>query len=1414
MARYSDYIELSPGYESVVDTSIESRDKGFWQKYIVNDDMVSAVDKITTSLRREADDRIRHFWLSGTYGTGKTYSSIVIKHLLEDDFEAVENFLKGNNLFADVRDRFLSVRKSGSYLVIWKSGEAQKLDTSDKFLMELEASVLKALEEKGFKSGNSVALIEPVKLCMTKWRTSLRELYDKGVFSEYLAEYNGFDEFYDKVQMGDVDACSIAAEILRSQGQSLAIGKETFKTWIKEIFEQNPELERTGIFIVWDEFTDYIRKGYDMELLQDLSEFAKTVPFYILYVIHQYPTMTTSLDQELLKKINARFHNITISLSDKTTNLLIGETINVRPGKEQAWVDCKKKLSESIKSQMGEFLPDIDSEPADLEAMYPIHPMTVALISKVAGNFVAANRSIFRFMKDEEAEKYGVGFRYFIYNNSPTDWKWVTPDFLWDYFFLARTGDAMNRESSAYSEECMRCYEQNFTKINDPQGLRVFKCCMILRATLGSGLRLRRTGASIRLNTTLKTLAQCFCGQISEKAIAEYLEGFSQNGILSVAQDHGDLRFDIPYAGTNGEFSAELDKLLKLHTMTSLVDEKGPVGSKLKESFLPDTNVVSKRLVLSPCYAQTTVLNSHLNLLLESLGREPHKFGVFLIVASTEDELERAGAWVAKEATEADDTRRERLVIVLMKTLLPNEERKQLLESMAKANLARRSGNSTAAKSEEQSAETLIAKWVTRASAKELAVYYQSTLPSRAFGNASFVSKVEQLVFAKFPYAPETVCRVKTLYRTSNINSIRFGLWHLSNATKQASNPAHNAFNTQYQNIVDILSAAGIWKNETFEEMIADEANYSKPGRSVLELCKYIDRELKNNTAVSLQDLWSTLQNKFGYYNNMVCSYLLGFAFRFYRESPYSWWDGANAHAFSDDTIVSMIEAMCNGRNIAGQRISIGNKQEKRFRDQTAMIFGLTEKESGNEDQCRKNLHARVTQRGYPIWTLKYFPDEAYDGQKAIVSKIIDAYERFSGNIGSQQALMEQVVEDFRGPSGKLLQRWLKEAYANVAQLNEGMKNFIAIKSPETAHACEEYGFTVNEMFIMLRNVLQEEIYQWKIEEVAERLDLLGLDIKLVGVVNAAMNGEAKTVERVREDLARVFSAIRVPVCIFEKENVEWMPTLKAAIAISINSWSGYRPDEKRKIIALFERDLSQVLEVVRAPQEILSRFFNDCIGVHLSVEEQEQILSHLHPDTYQQREENFRVSIQRELSKLEYNKLRVAICNRWKEVSGAETVRAWTEANGIPVMWLYPNDEDVFNTVMMLDREMRCDKGKMEEVREDLQSKDFSALKNPDKVNACFLAQVSTTSSRPILEGHEDELKAFFRKFSKISVWQYRDNIPMLQRLTQKFIRISLQDSVVKKVENKLKEMNEMELRETIQKVLQNNSDLYIQLL
>ena len=43
LKKYSDYIEISPTFESVVDIDADTRNKNLWREYIVGEDTVSSV---------------------------------------------------------------------------------------------------------------------------------------------------------------------------------------------------------------------------------------------------------------------------------------------------------------------------------------------------------------------------------------------------------------------------------------------------------------------------------------------------------------------------------------------------------------------------------------------------------------------------------------------------------------------------------------------------------------------------------------------------------------------------------------------------------------------------------------------------------------------------------------------------------------------------------------------------------------------------------------------------------------------------------------------------------------------------------------------------------------------------------------------------------------------------------------------------------------------------------------------------------------------------------------------------------------------------------------------------------------------------------------------------------------------------
>ena len=80
---------------------------------------------------------------------------------------------------------------------------------------------------------------------------------------------------------------------------------------------------------------------------------------------------------------------------------LISGSINTRNGMDQIWLGEKKRVVNRIKP----FLPDmagLDDKISEMVGLYcPIHPMTIRLLSRVAESFAAAQRTMFRFMKDQ-----------------------------------------------------------------------------------------------------------------------------------------------------------------------------------------------------------------------------------------------------------------------------------------------------------------------------------------------------------------------------------------------------------------------------------------------------------------------------------------------------------------------------------------------------------------------------------------------------------------------------------------------------------------------------------------------------------------------------------------------------------------------------------------------------------------------------------------------------------------------------------------------------------------------------------------------------------------------------------------------------------------------------------------------------
>lgn len=119
---------------------------GSYLDYIVHEDMKGAIEKICDSLKFEDEDKRRSFWIHGAYGTGKSYAAIVLKHLFEDKVDSIRKFLS-NQMLIQYRERFLSIREKGDFLVIWKS-QATDIKSGIQLMMTMEDAIRDKLKEK------------------------------------------------------------------------------------------------------------------------------------------------------------------------------------------------------------------------------------------------------------------------------------------------------------------------------------------------------------------------------------------------------------------------------------------------------------------------------------------------------------------------------------------------------------------------------------------------------------------------------------------------------------------------------------------------------------------------------------------------------------------------------------------------------------------------------------------------------------------------------------------------------------------------------------------------------------------------------------------------------------------------------------------------------------------------------------------------------------------------------------------------------------------------------------------------------------------------------------------------------------------------------------------------------------------
>lgn len=1301
---YEEYLEINPNFESVVDLKADERNSQLWREYIVGEDMENLLEVLCQSLNSEAPDARRSFWMHGSYGTGKSYAAIVVKHLLEEPLSVVEAYL-GNGRLSSKRNRFLQLRERGEYLVIWQTG-CNSIRDGSALLLQAENAVREALYTRFGDQADygEASLMNAVRMQLNNPAHNWEYIIRTTTLGD---AYISAEELRRKVEAGDMEAIRQTATVIREQGWALIDSLDTFKKWIAQIIASNG-LAQGGIFFIWDEFTEYVTNSTDHTILQQLSEFAKEQPFYLMLIVHRAQEMLNTMGKDRYQKISDRFHQVEFHITTDAAYDLIAGSISVRPNMREHWGTARKNNVNKMRHFVAN-MESVDEGIAErLDVLCPIHPMTIKLLSRVADSFAAAQRTMFRFMKDQE--RPDLGFAGYIHHYGPDDEAcWLTPDWLWDYFFT-RNSD-FNDKSRVV--DYIHHYQDKLRLVeNSENALRVFKTALLLMAIMSDvkgfyGGRRTQDGIS----ATVKCLENCLAGVLDRVKVQDILKTLEENHLLTLDEArNGDIHLQLPYIiASDMDLKIKTEELNKKYTRYQLFAKDGELSKAFEAQALDQNDVMSKRLKIAVCCAETISIKSRLEEVQKELNRAPYKLG--LLIVTVQDEKQAMS--IQKELQDrVEELAEPRLVIALCRTPFTDDMRSRWIECTARAEMAKAAGVTGDEKQKNQEAQLIVTSWVSEANTLGRLTAWNMTPQhglqefNNCYGMAQLRKKIQVGVRDEvFPYAPENIIITETAYKPCNAPAAEAGVTRKSG-------------NSQIKSVLNSIQNAAGFNVQTLPEMMS--LSGSKSAESLAALAQCLQEEIeRGNGMIFMDDLWQKLKSApYGYYDCIVCGVLLGYGMVPFQAMGYTWMDSANTpHILADKTLGTLVFNLCKGKTTSDSLFA-GTKAWQQFREYLKKIFGLADEQLAEQISGRRNLRELITKCGFPFWTLKYLPPEiglSEDNQR-VAEEIIDKIQWFIAHEDNDETVMSDTVQLFKGQAK--LRNILADVFQDRERMTDAFRDFLYQQSPELQTITAKLKIQPQHLSDRLHKAMNSAVYTWTEEQVAEKLAYITSEYQYLDALGTATGEVYHNSEEAKNALTIRFNHLGIPLSAIEQDSAVWYPALNILYRVSQNGLPEMNAEVCAQDIDLLARYGVYANDCLIDGKTVFAQLLEKR-GITCTTEELNTVYTSICEILRCNSSlSEFESALQSQLDNMNAARNRISLQERWHTLTGTDSVSKWCNNNQMPLLILVSHElRQALNTLIEVQQNCSTTVSAVEnalgELQKDtiLQSLDLSIL-------------------------------------------------------------------------------------------------------
>ena len=915
--KYSDFIKMQdflPVYDMTDETP------NMWRTFIPTFQFCDLLLRSLTAVTSKEISNRRSMWVRGTFGTGKSHARSVIRHLLCDRANEIESYVQ-NIPNEAVQAQLRAIRKHKRFFPVVLTG-VEGAYNIPRFSLSIQRETKKAIRDAGYQDLVVRSDFDEAIRWVEGHQSRIPELLEKN--DELASEVNGYEKLLAKLKANDIDVFIHLEEALAADKTYLT--SDSISDWLVEVEKALEDAGiANGLIIFWDEFTSVMDtlKSDRINVLQNIAEKSQNNNVFLYLISHRTETSGLDAKGKDISKMSDRYDSVDYQMDEVSTYLILRHTFTINDTFNFSMKSLWTK--QGIDSQVYDYLCDSygTEEKDHIQNLFPLHPYTAFLCSRISNIMGSANRSVLRFMNDEQN-----GFRKFI--DDPTNFDqrmMLTADWLWDFFFTEFINEPL---CSAFTN----VFIQNQGKVNQKGDdySRVFKVILLLNA-----LSIKFKSSPEKYAPNDKNLKFIFSGDRCINKMDDILFWLDETKII-VRDIFGEFKISVT-SYDSGEITKEKNKVISnFRFAVDYLNYNAFSRGEVSSIFLVGERLMRKcEPQFYSCEEQEAVLRSKLN---KYTAEKPNFLHIVVFFSITDEARDMMENRVKQFSEEYDDT----LFVIANEVLSPTSQTK-FIDALAQANVSRSHYNNDDATQFENTAKAYVAKWKNRMIGGTYTLYFKGNRYNEGIFNniPNLINK--KLSVQIFSAGMESVKALQTESTTyfANKNFKALSLQMLQKRTRDELlvfsgnvRPTKYIFMEGENNLV----------NDTCE---LTEAALN--GNSWLNIiCKEVDSLIeaakkKYSDRFYLSDILAPLMKApYGLFPNPANYAVLGFALRKHKEDLFN---PSTSQPVGDEKLNDMIEFMLKiwdyGKNEQSNKLLLrfGSVEERNLTSILGEVFNL-----------------------------------------------------------------------------------------------------------------------------------------------------------------------------------------------------------------------------------------------------------------------------------------------------------------------------------------------------------------------------------------------------------------------------------------------------------------------------------------